>query len=73
MQYDSKRNESSALYEQVPVNDTFIYVPILKELIFKNAEVSQHMNKPAMCEALCDGRCYRHQPLVSKSNGALQI
>lgn len=48
MRYISKRSESSALYEQSPVNNTFIYVHLFKTLalIFKNAEVSCHTNKP---------------------------
>ena len=30
VRYDSKRNKVSGRYEQVQVNDTFIYVPLLK-------------------------------------------
>lgn len=31
--YDSKRNKVSGVYEQVPVNDTFIYLPLFKTLV----------------------------------------
>ena len=44
VRYDSKRNEVSGKYEQVPVNDTFIYVPLLKilDFIFRNEQVSRN-------------------------------
>ncbi|KAK6484891.1 hypothetical protein HHUSO_G12766 [Huso huso] len=41
VRFDTKRNRRMQTYEQVPVNDKFIYVPILKTLqfIFKNADI----------------------------------
>lgn len=30
VRYDSRRNKISGMYEQIPVNDTFIYIPLLK-------------------------------------------
>ena len=47
VRYDSKRNKISGAYEQVPVNDTFMYIPLLKtlEFIFKNEEICYQINK----------------------------
>jgi hypothetical protein len=39
VRYDSKRNKVSGMYEQVPMNDTFIYILFKNlELIFKNED-----------------------------------
>lgn len=40
MRYNSKRNKVSGMYELVPVNDTFIYIQLFKnlEFIFKNKD-----------------------------------
>lgn len=80
VRFDSKRNKKSGVYEQVPVNDTFIYVPLLKtlEFIFKNPEVCSHINKPPATDCnlyqdFCDGKYYKHHALYSKSQNALQI
>ncbi len=79
VRFDSKRNKTSGVYEQVPVNDTFIYVPLLKTLdfIFKNEEVCCQMNKSAalgnIYQDFCDGKYYKHHPLFSKSTNSLQI
>lgn len=79
VRYDSKRNKISGVYEQVPVNDNFIYIPLLKtlEFIFKNEEVCCNVNKSAalgnLYQDFCDGKYYRHHPLYSKSKNALQI
>lgn len=78
--FDSKRNKESSLYEQVPVNDTFIYIPILKtlEFIFRNEEVCCQINKshsmnPSLYQDFSDGKYYKHHPLFSKYKNALQI
>ncbi|XP_030606887.1 uncharacterized protein LOC115795207 [Archocentrus centrarchus] len=79
VRYDSKRNKISGIYEQVPVNDTFIYVPLFKtlEFIFKNAEVCGQLNKASTLDDFykdfCDGKYYKQHPLFSKSKGALEI
>ena len=41
VRYDTRRNETTGMYSQVPVNDTFMYVPILETLkcIFRNPEI----------------------------------
>ena len=79
VRYDSKRNKVSGVYEQVPVNDTFIYVPLLKtlEFIFKNEEVCCHINRSVVLGSLykdfCDGKYLKNHPLYSKFKNALQI
>lgn len=78
VRYDSKRNKISGVYEQVPVNDTFIYIPLLKtEFIFKNEEICCQINKSAAVSTsyqdFCDGKYYRNHALYSKSKNALQI
>ena len=79
VRYDSKRNKISGAYEQVPVNDTFMYIPLLKtlEFIFKNEEICYQINKSSAVSTLyqdfCDGKYYRNHALYSKSKNALQI
>ena len=78
VRFDSKRNKISGIYEQVPVNDTFIYVPILKtlEFIFKNEEVCQHIHDTRhsdMYQDFSDGQYYKKHPLYCKYSNALQI
>lgn len=79
VRYDSKRNKVTGLYEQVPVNDTFIYIPLFKtlEFIFKNGEVCYHINNPAalgdLYKDFSDGKYYQYHPLFSKSKNALQL
>lgn len=78
VRYDSRKNRVSGMYEQVPVNDTFIYVPLLKTLdfIFKNKEVCSYIQ--SFCENdlyydFCDGNYYKKHPLYSQYKNALQI
>lgn len=79
VRYDSKRNKISGIYEQVPVNDTSIYVPLFKtlEFIFKNAEVCGKLNKASTLDDFykdfCDGKYYKQHPLFFKCKGALEI
>ncbi|XP_041825036.1 uncharacterized protein LOC121629374 [Melanotaenia boesemani] len=79
VRYDLRRNKVSGIYEQVPVNDTFIYIPLLKtlEFIFKNETIYCHFNKhdalSDLYQDFCDGKYYKNHPLYSKSKDALQI
>jgi len=45
VRYETKRNNKTGTYEQVPVNDKFIYIPILKTLqfIFRNENICEMM------------------------------
>lgn len=78
VRYDSRRNTTSGMYEQTTVNDTFIYIPLLKtlEFIFRNEEVCkliQEHRQSDMYREFCDGQYYKRHPLYSICNNALQI
>ena len=78
VRYDRRRNRTTGTYDQVPVTDTFVYIPLLETLkfIFTNQEICDHFVQP--CEEtgvyrdFCDGSHYKDHPLFSKTN-ALQI
>nr|XP_055035659.1 uncharacterized protein LOC129423418 isoform X1 [Misgurnus anguillicaudatus] len=66
------------MYEQIPVNETFIYIPLLKtlEFIFRNDEIChlmQEKQQSDMYQDFCDGQYYKKHPLYSSHNNALQI
>jgi len=45
VRYETRRNNKTGTYEQVPVNDKFIYIPVLKTLqfIFRNENICEMM------------------------------
>ena len=45
VRYDTRRNGKTGTYEQVPINDKFIYIPIMETLkfIFKNESIFEMM------------------------------
>ncbi|XP_026092331.1 uncharacterized protein LOC113065315 [Carassius auratus] len=70
VRYDSRRNKISGMYEQTTVNDTFIYIPLLKtlEFIFRNDKVCnliQEERQSDMYCDFCDGQYYKKHPLYS--------
>ncbi|XDV45398.1 hypothetical protein PO909_013506 [Leuciscus waleckii] len=80
VRYDTRKNKISGMYEQIPVNDTFIYIPLLKtlEFIFRNNEYSpsnliQEKRQSDTYRDLCDGQYYKNHPLYSIHSNALQI
>lgn len=78
IRYDTKRNRQTGAYEQLPVNDKFIYIPILKtlEFIFKNSDVCDFMQdctQSDIFEDFCDGTYFKNHPLFSSHRFALQI
>ncbi|XP_056315761.1 uncharacterized protein LOC130230656 isoform X1 [Danio aesculapii] len=78
VRYDSRRNTISGMYEQTTVNETFIYIPLLKtlEFIFRNEEVCkliQEERQSDMYRKFCDGQYYKRHPLYSIRNNALEI
>lgn len=79
VRFDSRRNTSSGTYNQVPVTDKFVYVPILETLkfIFSNNDICRHFVQPAdkngLYQDFCDGSYYKNHPLFSKNQNALQI
>lgn len=72
VRYDTRRNRTTGTYNQVPVTDKFVYIPLLETLkfIFKNREILNHILQP--CEKtgfykdFCDGSYFKDHPLFSK-------
>ncbi len=79
VRYDSRLNRVTRTYDQVPVTDTFIYIPLLDTLqfIFRNAYIYKQMSKPSgsttVYNDFCDGSYFKKHPLFSKQQNALQI
>ncbi|XP_048100920.1 uncharacterized protein LOC125295613 [Alosa alosa] len=78
VRYDSKKNKVSGNYEQVPVNDTFISIPLFKTLdfIFKNEVIRSHIPSSTFSDLysdFCDGSYFKTNQLYSKTEHALQI
>jgi len=80
MRYDMRRNKKTGCYDQVPVKDTFVYVPILETLKFmcRNADVCTLLREftgmpKSHFEDFCDGSYFQSHPLFSKHPNALQI
>lgn len=50
VRYDTRRNRTTGTYDQVPVTDKFVHIPLLKSLkfIFTNQEICDHIVQP--CE-----------------------
>ncbi|KAK0148744.1 hypothetical protein N1851_010909 [Merluccius polli] len=66
------RTNKTGTYEQVPINDKFIYIPILKTLqfIFKNEHICKMMQTCTQCdkyEDFCDGSYFKSHPLFSNA------
>lgn len=55
VKYDSRLNRVTRTYDQVPVTDTFIYIPLLDTLqfIIRNADIYKHMSKPSGSTNVC--------------------
>lgn len=55
VKYDSRLNRVTRTYDQVPVTDTFIYIPLLDTLqfIIRNADIYKHMSKPSGSTTVC--------------------
>ncbi|XP_056439497.1 uncharacterized protein LOC130376301 isoform X1 [Gadus chalcogrammus] len=78
VRYDSKINRISGNYKQVPVNDTFIYVPLFKtlEFIFKNKIICSHIQSSKFSDLysdFCGGSYFKSNQLFSSCPHALQI
>ncbi|CAI5668325.1 unnamed protein product [Oreochromis niloticus] len=80
VRFDTRRNKLTGTYDQVPVKETFIYIPILETIKFmcRNAEICQllrepHLSKTNTFEDFCDGSYYKTHPLFSKDQSSLQI
>ncbi len=79
VRYDRRLNRVTRTYDQVPVTDTFIHIPLLDTLqfIFRNTDIYKQMSKPSgsttVCNDFCDGSYFKNHPLFSKQQNALQI
>lgn len=80
VRYDNKLNKKSGTYDQVPVNDTFIYVPILETLKFmcRNPDICDLLRKDCRSEPdtftdFSDGSYFKSHPLFTTKRHALQI
>lgn len=78
VRYDTRRCSKTGTYEQVPVNDKFIYIPILKTLqfIFKNESICEMMQICTQSDTyqdFCDGSYFKSHPLFSGSKFAIQV
>ncbi|XP_059362352.1 uncharacterized protein LOC132101422 isoform X1 [Carassius carassius] len=79
VRYDARRNRTTGTYDQVPITDKFVYIPLLQTLkfIFTNQEICDHFVQP--CEKtgfykdFCDGNYFRDHPLFSEKPNSLQI
>lgn len=79
VRYDSRRNRTTGTYDQVPITDKFVYVPLLQTLkfMFKNVEIQKHFVQPSengeILREFCDGSYFKEHPLFSKEQNSLQI
>lgn len=79
VRFDMRRNKATGTYSQVPVKDTFIYVPILEMLKFmcQNSEIckllSETVTNKNRFDDFRDGSYFKSNPLFSKHKNALQI
>ena len=80
VRYDNRRNQKSSTYDQVPVKDTFIYVPILETLKFmcRNPDICgllkrEYRSEPDTYTDFFDGSYFKIQPLFSANRHAFQI
>lgn len=80
MRYDNRRNPKSGTYDQVPVKENFIYVPILETLKFmcRNPDICVLLKKdcksePDIYSDFFDGSYFKTHPLFTAKRHALQI
>lgn len=80
IRFDTRRNKQTGTYDQVPVNDTFVYIPILETIKFmcQNSDICRLLGdtcikRPDRYQDFCDGSCFKMHPLFSKHQNSLQI
>lgn len=80
VRYDNRLNWKTGTYDQVPVKDTFIYVPILETFKFMcripdicDLLRKQYRSDPDTYADFCDGSYFKSHPLFSTKSHALQI
>ena len=80
VRYDLRKDRTTGVYSQIPVNDKFVYVPILGTLesMFTNRELSNcfqqvKLHEDGIFKDINDGSYFRNHPLFSQQEHALQI
>lgn len=80
VRFDVQRDRTTGVYSQIPVNDKFVYVPIIGTLksMFKNNELSEaflqaKQNEKGFYRDISDGSLFQSNPLFSQKKNALQI
>lgn len=74
VRYDTRRNRATGTYNQVPVTDKFVYIPLLETLkfIFNNKEICNHISQPCektgLYKDFCDGNYFKDHPFSLKSH-----
>lgn len=76
--FDTRRNKKTGTYDQVVVQDKYMYIPILSTLqsIFKSqyvAEMLQRFMAQTLDRDICDGSFFKSHPLFSTEKQTLQI
>ena len=68
------------MHEQVPVNDTFIYIPIIRtlELLLKHPDVlhfvtHNHKSHEGVIQDYCDANQFQQNPIFQQDCNALQL
>ena len=80
VRFDTRRDRTTGTYRQVPVNDKFMYVPIMGSLssMFRNSELCNSFQKTkphqeGFYRDVNDGSYFRNHILFSQQEHALQI
>lgn len=77
--FDTRRNKKTGTYDQVVVQDKFMYIPILSTLqsIFKSQYVAEMLQSSATSDSrlrdICDGSFFKSHPLFSTEKQTIQI
>lgn len=81
MRYDMRHNKKTGSYDQIPVKDIFVYVPILETIKFmcQNSDICRLIRESSERQRshdymdFCDGSYFKAHPLFSRHSTALQI
>ncbi|KAK0153147.1 hypothetical protein N1851_005164 [Merluccius polli] len=80
VRFDTRKDRTTGTYRQVPVNDKFMYVPIMGSLssMFRNSELCDSFQKTkphqeGFYRDVNDGSYFRNHILFSQQENALQI
>ncbi|XP_042070926.1 uncharacterized protein LOC106632482 [Haplochromis burtoni] len=80
VRFDVRKDRTTGTYRQVPVNDKFMYIPIMGSLssMFRNGELCSSfqktkLNMEGLYRDLNDGSYFKNHSLFSQQEHALQI